>query len=287
MNLNPFTIRYGYHLAQRRARLRSQKWAARLERLESVNGDASARRLPIQVVCMLGRKAMAEATVTVRSLLLHAGRPDALTLVSDGSLTADDRTTLERALAPGRVVDLEDIIADDLPRPVADRLEDHWMVRKQAVLMSLPRDRPALFIDSDVVFFPGAVSLASDLAKLGDRPAFMADINPSLDSNLLRGGDPLDPPLNSGFLYQPRSLDWSLAVDRFAALPLDGRLAFTDQTMSHLTFHAAGAAALDPGRYVLKIDDQFRFADRYANRPSVVCRHYVGTIRHKMWLAAR
>ena len=284
MNFNPFTIRYSYHIAQRLALWRQRAGVRGLGGLPPLNGEAATGRLPIEVVCMLGRKAAPEAAVAIRSLLRHGGRPDAITLVSDGTLTASDRKTLEYALAPARVVEYNDLIADHVPHLIADRLNDHWMIRKQAVLMSLPRQRPALFIDSDIVFFPGAYTLASDLAELGDCPAFMADIQASHDPNLLRPGDPTDPPLNSGFLYLPRPLDWSLAVDRFAELPRECELSFTDQTMSHLAFHSAGAAVLDPARYILQIDDQFRFRDRYASNPGVVCRHYVGTIRHKMWM---
>jgi hypothetical protein len=54
--------------------------------------------------------------------------------------------------------------------------------------------------------------------------------------------------------------------------------------MSHLAFHANAAIPFAPDHYTLRIDDQFDYGDRYANKPNVVCRHYTRTIRHKLWL---
>jgi hypothetical protein len=141
-----------------------------------------------------------------------------------------------------------------------------------------------MFVDADILFFPGASRLADDLAECRDRPRYMADIAASFDQRLMRADDPTDPPLNSGFLYFPHAIDWASAVERFAALPRDGELAFTDQTMSHLAFHANAAIPFAPDHYTLRIDDQFDYGDRYANKPNVVCRHYTRTIRHKLWL---
>jgi hypothetical protein len=46
--------------------------------------------------------------------------------------------------------------------------------------------------------------------------------------------------------------------------------------------HANAALRFDPAKYVLQLDDQFVFSDRYAN-PSLALRHYVNPVRHKFW----
>jgi hypothetical protein len=283
MNFNPLTIRYGYHAALWRGRRKRNWFSRRIDSLAVCNGDASLCELPIDLVCMLGSTAIPEVIVAVRSFLMHAGRPIRLLLVSDGTLSTYDTDLLESTLISCQVVELPDILNPTLPNSITTRLPDHWMIRKQALLMSLPKDRPALFVDSDIVFFPAAQELGADLASLGANPAYMVDLKPSFDHRLLRDGDELTPPLNSGLLYMPRPLNWSNAVNRFESLPSDAKLVFTDQTMSHLAFHEAGAMPLHPDRYMLRIDDQFEYRDRYTNKPGVVCRHYVNTIRHKMW----
>ena len=54
--------------------------------------------------------------------------------------------------------------------------------------------------------------------------------------------------------------------------------------MTHLTMHANGARALDSQKFVLQLDDQFVYRDRYASR-EIVLRHYVNPVRHKFWTA--
>ena len=286
MNRNPFTVRYGYHAARWRAARRKASFCLSLADLPSPADESTPEGLPVEVVCMLGQTGIPEAALTFRSLIRCCGQPERLTLVSDGTLTSEDGELLQRAIPRSQVVSLDEVLAPGLPAAIRERLCDSWMVAKQALLMSLPRESPALFIDSDILFFRCASRLAGDLAELGDRPAYMVDVIPNFDDRLLTPADALTPPLNSGFLYLPRPLDWSGAVDRFAALPRDGGLEFTDQTMSHLAFHNAGGAALEPSAYVLALDDQFDYADRHAHRDGVVCRHYVNTIRHKMWMLA-
>ena len=74
-----------------------------------------------------------------------------------------------------------------------------------------------------------------------------------------------------------------LSLERF--LKLDGPPTFfTNQTMTHLTMRAHGARALDSKKFVLQLDDQFVYRDRYASR-EIVLRHYVNPVRHKFWTA--
>ena len=81
-------------------------------------------------------------------------------------------------------------------------------------------------------------------------------------------------------LFQP--LDWSVAVDRFAVLNGAAPTFFTNQTLTHLAMHANNAQPLDPAAFVLQLDDQFVFADRYARR-QIALRHYENPVRHKFW----
>ena len=60
-----------------------------------------------------------------------------------------------------------------------------------------------------------------------------------------------------------QKLDWSLGIERF--LQLNGAPNFfTNQTITHLVMHANGASPLDPAKYVLQLDDQTVYRDRYA-----------------------
>ena len=284
MNFNPFTIRFGYHATRALARKKRMRFMQRLSHLPAPSDVLQRDTVDLDVVCMLGTGSLPEAVFALQTLLAQMGRPSRLVLVSDGSLD-DQHSALLRRLLPGsEVLTLQDVLEPELPQPIKERVAEHWMVAKQAILMSFPKERPCLFVDSDVLFFAGAQEFSRDLLAWGDTPAFMVDVSPHFDVRLLRNGESELAPLNSGFLYMPRPLDWRDATARFAELPIDAPLTFTDQTMSHIAFHQAGAVAMDSHRFVLTTDDQFDARDRYAGGKQVVCRHYVNTIRHKMWM---
>ncbi|HEY2713371.1 MAG TPA: hypothetical protein VGI60_12715 [Chthoniobacterales bacterium] len=149
--------------------------------------------------------------------------------------------------------------------------------------MSLPLDvDSALYVDSDVLFFPGASHLAKALVTNGVPALYLPDCREdSADFRLFR--DPIERrnPVNTGLLFLSRKLDWSLAIQRYLELN-DKPIFFTNQTMTHLTMHANNARALDPRVFVLQLDDQFIYSDRYAAK-DLILRHYVNPVRHKLW----
>ena len=69
---------------------------------------------------------------------------------------------------------------------------------------------------------------------------------------------------------------------------LDGdtsRLVFTKRFLVVEDGASIGAQFLqpfDPAKYVLRLDDQFIYADQFAD-PRLVLRHYVDPVRHKFW----
>ena len=75
--------------------------------------------------------------------------------------------------------------------------------------------------------------------------------------------------------------DWSLALQRLREL-MSAPSFFTNQTVTHLAMHASRAQPFDPQTFVLQLDDQFVFPDRYAG-PNIALRHYVNPVRHKFW----
>ena len=80
-----------------------------------------------------------------------------------------------------------------------------------------------------------------------------------------------------------QKLDWSLGLERLEMLTGEPNF-FTTQTATHLCLHASDAVALDPKKYVLQVDDQFVYRDRYAGS-AIAMRHYVNPVRHKLWAA--
>lgn len=290
---NPFSISYGYHLAQALAARRKQYFIESVENLYSDAASLRNNKLPIELVCMFGKTSLPDAMLCISSFLRYAGKPSTITAVSDGTLSIYDKRNIEKLVDSCQVIELDDILTRDLPNVILKRVKYHWIVRKMALLMTLPKSAPALFMDSDILFFPGANQLSNQLDIKADRPVYLKDCQQSFDKNILREQDPVSPPLNSGLLYLPKAIDWTLPVSRFSKLVHNTKVEdtanvichFTEQTMCHLAFHNAKAISFDPMKFILQRDDQFKLRDNYAKNSSTICRHYVGPVRHKMWLA--
>ncbi|HJT82398.1 MAG TPA: hypothetical protein VJ719_14485 [Chthoniobacterales bacterium] len=270
---------YGYHLARGQARVLEASYRAFLPRIVRRKVQVTSQ-IPLEVFSYSSERRVNEQVASIRSFLKHAGRPHRFTVVSDGS---HSRHSADRLRAVDQCVAVEQVPAPapNLPAKFDRYLRDHPTGKQLALIMSLPRERPALYIDSDVLFFPGATKLNEYLSK-GNAPAFyLQDCDFAGDERLLHNIAEKAQPVNTGVLLLLRRLDWSLSIDRF--LELSGEPTFfTNQTMAHLTMHANAALPFDPATCVLQLDDQFVYGDRYAG-PDLVLRHYVDPVRHKFW----
>lgn len=224
---------------------------------------------------------MPEQVASIRSFLRHVGRPVMFNVVSDGSYSESSKRLLQDVDPCVSVREAADWVPKDLPENIYPYLKNHPTGRQLALIMSLPLEKPALYVDSDILFFAGAGDLHT-LAERRDVPAlYLADCRFSGDERLLRRPDEANNPANTGFLLLFQKLDWSLSVQRFLEMKGEPNF-FTNQTMTHLTMHANCATPFDSGKYVLQLDDQFVYSDRYA-KPAIALRHYVNPVRHKFW----
>ena len=237
--------------------------------------------VPLEVYSYSGEAALPEQVASARSFLRHAGRPKKFTIVSDGTYSEKSQSLL-RHIDPCVVIsNASEWLPTDVHPQLRPYLTEHPTGKQLALIMSLPADGPALYVDSDVLFFSGARMLRSPLTSAGAPVDYLADCQLSADDRLFRNDSEKQQPVNTGVLLLRRKLDWSLSVERF--LELQGAPTFfTNQTMTHLTMHANAAQALDPEKFVLQLDDQFVFREHYASG-ALVLRHYVNPVRHKFW----
>jgi hypothetical protein len=269
---------FGYHFARAEGSAVRTFYRGFLGRLAAIEPP---REFPLEVFSYSGESALPEQVASIRSFLRHVGRPVHFTVVSDGTYSEQSRRLLKGLDPSVSVSDASEWIPRDVPDEIQPYLKGHPTGRQLALVMSLPKNAPALYLDSDVLFFAGGNDLLS-YVETRDVPAFyMADSGFSGDERLLRDPAEKNDPVNTGFLLLFQKLDWTASIRRFLELEGDPNF-FTNQTMTHLAMHANGAAPFDPRKYVLQLDDQFIFPDRYAN-PRIAVRHYVNPVRHKFW----
>ena len=271
----------GYHLARalgaivRRFYERSLPMIARRKITPSLE-------LPFEVYSYSGEAALPEQVASIRSLLQHGGRPIKFTVVSDGTYS---QRSIELLRAIDRCVSVSPV-AEWLPPDADGRLRaylsTHPTGKQLGLIMSLPVNGPALYIDSDVLFFHAAATALPPLINNDAAPAlYLADCQVSADERLFRDAAEQENPVNTGVLFLCGKLDWSAGIRRFLELEHEPNF-FTNQTVTHLAMHANGAQPLDPAKFVLEVDDQFVYGDRYAG-PAIALRHYVNPVRHKFW----
>lgn len=273
-------INFPYHFARLEGRLSRAAFRASLPLIVGT-AIRPVRNIDVDVFAYSGEDALSEQVASIRSFLKHAGRPKRFTVVSDGTYPARSIRLLERIDPVVKVQNAPTPLPDAAVPKLRSYLASHSTGKQLALIMTLPVNGPTLYVDSDVLFFPGANDLAHCVAR-PDAPAYyLRDCQFSGDARLLRDVSEQEEPVNTGALLLFQKLDWSLSIQRF--LELEGEPSFfTNQTMTHLTMHASGARSLDPATYVLNLDDQFVYQDFYADK-SLVMRHYVNPVRHKFW----
>jgi hypothetical protein len=239
------------------------------------------RELALDVFAYSGENTLPEQVASIRSFLTYAGRPKQFTVVSDGSYTAKSADLLEKIDNCVRVQRRPLQLPPDLPEKIRSYLTNHHTGKQLALIMSLPQSGPALYTDSDVLYFGGARELV-EISQVQSVSAFyQADYQFSGDERLIIDAAEKQSPANTGFLLLFGKLDWSLGLERLQALKGEPNF-FTNQTVTHLCMHANGAQPFDPSKFVLQVDDQTIYRDRYAG-PSIAMRHYVNPVRHKFW----
>jgi len=269
-----------YHSARLEGRITRSIYRAALPVIVRKRIKAE-REIPFEVFAYSGENTLPEQVASIRSFLIHAGRPKRFTVVSDGSHTRKSIELLEKIDNCVRVRTEPLPLPDGLPEKVQTFLTQHFTGKQLALIMSLPENGPALYTDSDILFFPRAHELAN-LAETESVSAFyLADHQFSADERLVQGAIEKENPVNMGFLLLFRKLDWSIALERLRMLSGVPSF-FTTQTATHLCLHANGAVAFDPAKFVLKADDEFIYRDRHCG-PAIAMRHYVNPIRHKFW----
>lgn len=274
-------INFPYHLARAEGRITRELYRASLPFIARCTTKPRCE-IPLDVFAYSGERALPEQVASIRSFLQYAGLPKRFTVISDGTYTLRSIRLLER-IHP--VVTVQQFTppppANVVNEKIRSYLSTHPTGKQLALIMSLPAKGPALYVDSDVLFFQAASDLASLVVKR-DAPAYyLADCQFSGDARLLRDAGERERPVNTGTLLLFEKLDWSLSLSRLLELD-DAPIFFTNQTMTHLTMHAVGARPFDPTKYVLQLDDQFVYRDFYADK-SLAMRHYVNPVRHKFW----
>jgi hypothetical protein len=277
-------INVPYHAAVQRSRLARRRYSSEIERI-AARPITPPRVLDFDVYSFSGEGELPEQVASIRSFLRYAGAPTRFMVVSDGSHRPRSLELLEQLHPCVTPVPLEEMASGSLPDGVRAYAKQHPLGQKLSLLISLRITRPTIYVDSDVLFFDGAMKIAEPRLRARGSLFFLVDCRPSLDDRLLDVDGSLGRSVNSGFLILNRQPDWAPGLERLATLEGDPNF-FTEQTVVHLVMHANGALPLDQSKFVVGIADQFQFRDAYT-RTAPALRHYVRPVRYRLWTNLR
>lgn len=275
-------VNIGYHAAKIQAKLLRNAYKSSLSSLVSfpIKQD---RQVPIKVYALSCERDLPEQVASLRSFIRHVGVPDKFTIMSDGSYTDQSIQLLQSVHQCVDVQLLTKFQRDDLPQSVHEYAAQQAMGKKLAALMSIPIDGATLYTDSDILFFQGASDLV-DLANSKDTHTYyLPDCKNSLDKRLIYEDIEMQNPINAGFILFKKSLDWNESVKRLSNLEEFPNY-FSEQTIVNLTIKRNHGVALARERYIMNVDDQFMYPDKFATK-QIAMRHYVSDVRHKFWLS--
>lgn len=240
------------------------------------------RQIDITVYSFSCERDLAEQVASIRSFIRNIGIPERFIVISDGSYSDSSCKLLRQIHSCVEVIPLTKLICQDLPQCVTNYAQLHPLGKKLAALMSIPVNGATIYTDSDILFFPGGIDL-NNFTKLNEKLChYLPDCSASLDERIIYDESEKLNPVNAGFLLFNHELNWSLAIERLTNL-LDKPIYFTEQTIVHLTIHRNQGQPFCSQKYILNVEDQFIYADKFASS-EIALRHYVNDVRHKFWL---
>jgi hypothetical protein len=273
-------VNVGYHTARLQGKLIRSLYTKRIAQIARTP-ITQTQTIPITVYAFSCERDLPEQVASIHSFLRYVAIPNQFTVISHGSYT-DNSCNLLRQIHPCvEVLPLKKLVRTDLPQYVYDYAAQHPLGKNFSALLSIPIKDIIIYTDSDILFFHGA----SDLLNLAnsDNPSFLylPDCASKMDERVIYAESEKRNPVNSGFIIFNEPLDWSLALERLSKLKEFNHY-FTEQTLVHLTMHYNHAKPLCTKRYVLSVEDQFIYPDKYAGK-EIALRHYVTDVRDKFW----
>jgi hypothetical protein len=255
--------------------------------------EYSTHALPgVHVYTLCGAASLQDEVLSMLSFLRHTGIPESWMIASDGSLTPEMEKTLLDLHPVVRIVPWRNFITEENREGVEYFAAKNPMGKKMAVVTALPTEHISVYIDSDILFFPGAFHLR-DLLLNGPRDNYYVEEWARwFPAGFLSPEEEALPPLNAGFLIQGRPVDWTESFARLGRVMKEhpepeetlGQVSLLiEQTVVQIAYHRCGAKILDPKQYIINNADAWKLRDEFAHPD----RDYLSYLRPKLYAEAK
>ncbi len=281
-------VNIGYHSAKFQGKIHRFVYTKAINNI--VNFPLTPeKKANINVYAFSCERDLAIQVANIRSFIRYVGIPNKFIVISDGSYSSSSRNILRQINGCVDVIEWQDLVIGDIPKPISNYVVDYphraimafW--RRLAVLTSISIDKPTIYTDADILFFPGAKEIVNLCDSNDSYSWYLPDCLPSLDERIILHDHEKFNPVNAGFFIVKQQINWEEPLERVAQL-VDEPVYFTEQTVVHLAMHNNQAKPLDKTKFILSVDDQFQYLENFDKR-KIALRHYVNDVRHKFWLS--
>jgi len=211
-------------------------------------------------------------------------------LLFDGKATVEQHELFKKIFPDGQLLNLAEFLtARSQPDYWQRFVAGNWTAKKLAAVYELQKEHNVLYSDSDVLIFQRPDEIIKAIEQ-GHSAYLFDQIGYTLDPWLATRAKQLDIPVtnqfNAGLVFVPKGEMKGPLVE---AILSDWQPSFNshhaEQTLFSILLNPREARALPQERYVLSWQGVWIF-EKDLDCRQIVGRHYIGPLRHRMYLTA-
>jgi hypothetical protein len=248
-------------------KLKNLLWKSRFKLINQDYHGIST--VEVSLVSFSGKGGLLDQILSISSFINSVGIPIKWSIYSDGSHNADEISLLKT---------WEFVKIEVLNKNVK------WQLNKFHAFSNYLVDSTTLFLDSDILFFK---PFKEYLPYFKNSNWILPENKyaQSLDDGYLNFSFQYLTSINRGFFILNKNIDWSSGKSYLEEKKNKNNIShFTEQTAINIIFEKeSNMKILDPRYFLLTTSDHFKIVLDESSK--IAMRHYVGLIRHKMYLS--
>jgi hypothetical protein len=227
-------------------------------------------QINVTLVSFSGQSQLLDQCLSISSFLQSLGIPRKWYIYSDGTHNAESLNTLQ-------LFDFVEVIN------IADTKKT-WQENKFNLFIQHPIVGTTFFLDSDILFFPFFNNFFNKIKQYNwVFPENFGSV--SLDDEYDSTFSPFLTSINTGFIIINEKIDWTLGKEYLQEkISRNDLTYFMEQSAMNKVFEVSNKTkTLDPRYFLLTTSDHFTI--KLHENDELALRHYVGPIRHKMYIS--
>jgi hypothetical protein len=249
----------------------------------------SCREQPSVVAVLCSPKQFLEGLWSLWSWMNQLNSLMGAVMLFDGKATAEQRALFQKIFPGGKFLELTPFLKSrPLPEYFRRFIQTNWTGKKLAAVFELQKEFNVLYSDCDVLAFAKPAELIA-LINSGNSAYLFDPVGYHLDPWLSRRAEKLGIPVtshfNAGLVYVPQH---EIQDSQLAALISDWEPSFNshhaEQTLFSVLLNPRHLRPMPENNYVLSWQGVW-VLEKDLDCSTIICRHYVGPVRHRMYLS--